>query len=81
MTASAWSPMARFTATSSSASASARARAAAARASGGNGASVVVMVSSAQRRFTAVGRVASNVAQAAFNPSSEGSARIASQTP
>ena len=81
MTASAWSPIARFTATSSSASASARARAAAARAPGGKGASVAVMVSSAQRRFTAVGRVARSAAQAARNPSSEGSARIANQTP
>ena len=39
------------------------------------------MVSSAQRRFTAVGRVATSAAQAARSPSSDGSARVANQTP
>ena len=42
---------------------------------------MAAIVSSAQRRFTAVGRVAASAAQAARKPASEGSARIANQTP
>ena len=46
-----------------------------------SGASRAVTVSSAQRRLTAVGRVASSAARAAASAASDASARIASQIP
>ncbi len=73
--------MARLMATSSSAMPFARASAASARRPGGNGVSAAVIVSSAQRRFTAVGRVASSASHAEASARSAASARIANQTP
>ena len=79
--ASPWSPIASHIATSSSAMRPASSPAAAARCVGGNGTTRSRTRSKAHCKFTAVGRVASNVSNAAARDPSPGSSCNASINP